>query len=110
MFEGIKAFQKDAGEKVDGVMHPEGPTLAAMNDQMAQRSESGGGWRGGNEPKSDLNCNACPTPSGWKRTAPATAKDPEGKVYYCRKSSADASNHSCKWSYSGLTSPYGKPW
>jgi len=31
MFDGIRAFQKDNGLRVDGVMHPDGETVQAMN-------------------------------------------------------------------------------
>ena len=40
MFDSIKAFQKDKGLEVDGIMKPEGPTLATMNKHLAAADDS----------------------------------------------------------------------
>jgi hypothetical protein len=40
MFESIKSFQKDHDLEVDGIMKPEGPTLATMNRKLSQADNS----------------------------------------------------------------------
>ncbi|MCR6629232.1 MAG: peptidoglycan-binding protein [Magnetospirillum sp.] len=39
MFNGIKAFQKDNGLKVDGLMRPGGPTEQAINTGLAENAK-----------------------------------------------------------------------
>lgn len=47
MFNGIKAFQKDNGLKVDGFMRPDGPTEQAINSSLAEgRNDAGAGNSG----------------------------------------------------------------
>ncbi|MBI5162757.1 MAG: peptidoglycan-binding protein [Magnetospirillum sp.] len=43
MFEGIRQFQKANGLKIDGFMRPEGPTVKAMNQQLAAGGVGFGG-------------------------------------------------------------------
>ncbi|BAE52836.1 peptidoglycan-binding domain-containing protein [Paramagnetospirillum magneticum] len=40
MFDGIKNFQKDHDLEVDGIMHPDGPTVTTMNKGLAQGEDS----------------------------------------------------------------------
>jgi hypothetical protein len=41
MFDGIKTFQKDHDLEVDGIMHPDGPTVKTMNKKLASGDNSG---------------------------------------------------------------------
>lgn len=83
MFEGIRAFQKDNGLKVDGFMRPGGPTESAINDKI----ENNGAPRDSDEQTAAAGqpCSKCWTPAGWKRTGPTTAIDSNNQPRNCVK-------------------------
>jgi len=91
MFDSMKAFQKDEGLQVDGLMRPGGPTEARIDQRLAQAE---GKRKDTNTPVpmptnrgDNMNsCNAIGT--GKVRIPPFndTAYDKsDGRIYHCKK-------------------------
>ncbi|MBF0269080.1 MAG: peptidoglycan-binding protein [Alphaproteobacteria bacterium] len=86
MFNSLKAFQKDEGLKVDGLMRPGGPTEAQIGQRLAEKKE----WKRPPDappynPNLTGNASNCPLPEGWQRTGNGQAIDPHGTYYTCKE-------------------------
>ncbi|CAA6603920.1 conserved hypothetical protein [Rhodospirillaceae bacterium LM-1] len=86
MFNSLKAFQKDMGLKIDGLMRPGGPTEAQIGLRLAENERDKfnkpvpmPSHQGNNQ----KDCNA--SGRGWDRIDEYTARDPNtGAIYKCK--------------------------